>query len=105
MSVTPSLRVLRQLASEVRFGSSHGKLRTDSPQMKYILSQYHHYRVTDQQLCKAQAEMEHLATTYLCYLQSVRRAGEIHQTYKGKGERSVHDTANLVGFKLPHDPK
>lgn len=73
--------------------------------MKYILDQYHQYRVTDQQLCKAQEEMAHLASTYLCYLQSVRRTAEITQMYKGKGERSVEETASLVGFKLPHDPK
>ncbi|KAK3923722.1 Protein O-mannose kinase [Frankliniella fusca] len=73
--------------------------------MQYILSQYERYKVTDQQLCKAQEEMTSLANTYLCYLQSMRRTAEIREVYKGKGERSVKETADMVGFKLPHDPK
>lgn len=105
MTFPNSLRVLRQLASEIRLGTSHEKIHQNAPLMQYVLSQYQRYRVTDQQLCKAQEEMEHLANTYLCYLQSVRRSAEIHQSYKGKGERSVQETANMVGFKLPHDPK
>ena len=105
MNFPTSIKLLKQLASEVRMTSSHEKICSESPLMKYIISQYHQYRVTDQQLCKAQEEMENLASTYLCYLQSVRRTSEIHQAYKGKGERSVQETANMVGFKLPHDPK
>ncbi|XP_052124078.1 protein FMC1 homolog [Frankliniella occidentalis] len=98
-------KVLKQLASEVRLHSSHPKICSDSQLMKYILSQYERYKVTDQQLCKAQEEMSSLAKTYLCYLQSTRRTAEIRQVYKGKGERSVQETADMVGFKLPHDPK
>lgn len=105
MTFPNSVRVLKQLASEVRLTTSHEKIYSESPLMKYIVGQYHKYRETDQQLCKAQEEMENIAATYLCYLQSLRRTAEIHQTYKGKGERSVEETASMVGFKLPHDPK
>jgi hypothetical protein len=46
-----------------------------------------------------------LGQTYHCYLQSLRNYKRINDDYKGAGERSIKDTANLVGFKLPHDPK
>jgi hypothetical protein len=61
--------------------------------------------VTDEQLCKAQFEMAYLADTYACYLGSLRRYHSIKDQYHGKGERSIESTANMVGFKLPHDPK
>ncbi|KAG7201019.1 hypothetical protein KM043_003371 [Ampulex compressa] len=35
----------------------------------------------------------------------LRRCKEIRSRYTGKGERSIKETADLVGFKLPHDPK
>jgi len=105
MGLPPALQTFRRLASEVRRSSTCSKIHTESPVFKYILEQYRRYRVTDQTLCKAQAEMDHLARTYLCYLSSTRRANEIHEQYKGRGERTVEDTANIVGFKLPHDPK
>lgn len=102
--MTQNIKMLRQLLSEVRKSSSTGKIN-DSLFIRYILDQFRKYNVTDQQLCKAQDEMKFLCNTYLCYLQSGRKYNEIHQAYQGKGERSVRDTADMVGFKLPHDPK
>lgn len=106
MSITNNIVLtnLRRLLSEVRNVNSNKKLK-DSILIKYIFTQYHKYKVTDQQLCKAQEEMKFLAQTYLCYLRSQRQYDELNQQYLSKGERSVKDTANLVGFKLPHDPK
>jgi hypothetical protein len=98
------VRTLRQLVSEVRHISSEKKLQ-DSLLIKYIMMQFRKYKETDQQLCKAQEEMKFLASSYLCYLRSQRRYEEIHNQYHAKGERSVKETANMVGFKLPHDPK
>jgi hypothetical protein len=49
--------------------------------------------------------MAYLADTFSCYLSSVRRYNKIKDQYHGKGERSVEETAHLVGFKLPHEPK
>ncbi|XP_075221912.1 protein FMC1 homolog [Lycorma delicatula] len=98
------LTTLRQLISEIRHTNSSNKL-TDSLLVKYIFSQYHKFKVTDQQLCKARQEAKFMAESYLCYLRSVREYNELYQHYLSKGERSIEDTANLVGFKLPHDPK
>ncbi|KXJ69267.1 hypothetical protein RP20_CCG028028 [Aedes albopictus] len=49
--------------------------------------------------------MQFAAETYLCYLRSVRKHKELSEMYSGRGERSIRDTADMVGFKLPHDPK
>lgn len=98
------VRTLRQLVSEIRHISSENKLQ-DSLLVKYIIMQFHKYKETDQQLCKAQEEMKFLVSSYLCYLRSQRRYEEIHSQYHTKGERSVKETADMLGFKLPHDPK
>lgn len=104
MALNPSVRTLRLLANELRSAGYSDKLK-EAPAVQYILDQYRKYKVTDQQLCKAQEEMKYLSETYLCYLRSSRQYMELHKQYKGKGERSTEETANLVGFKLPHDPK
>ncbi|KAJ9595413.1 hypothetical protein L9F63_013397, partial [Diploptera punctata] len=104
MSQVEVLRTLRHLISEIRYVSSDKKLQ-DSLLMRYILSQFRKYKETDQQLCKAREEMKFMAQSYLCYLQSQKRYEEIHNHYHAKGERSVTETANMLGFKLPHDPK
>nr|CAH7763223.1 unnamed protein product [Callosobruchus chinensis] len=99
-----NLSVLRQIISELRYGLPNGISRNE-PALQYILGQYRKYKVTDEQLCKAREEMEYMAKSYLCYLKSSRLEKEIQQEFHGKGERSVQDTARMVGFKLPHDPK
>lgn len=104
MSHREVVRTLRQLVSEIRYISSEKKLH-DSLLIKYIMMQFHKYKETDQQLCKAQEELKFLVSSYHCYLQSQRRFKEIHDQYHAKGERSVKDTANMMGFKLPQDPK
>lgn len=96
--------ILRRILSELRNSSSRAKVQ-ELPLAQYILQQYRKYQVTDQQFCKEREEMHHFAETYLCYLESTRKYEEIHQHYHGKGERSVKETADMVGFKLPHDPK
>jgi hypothetical protein len=104
MSHKDIVRTLRQLVSEIRHVSSDKKLQ-DSPLTKYIMMQFRKYKETDQQLCKAQEELKFLISSYHCYLRSQRRFKEIHDQYHAKGERSVKDTANMMGFKLPQDPK
>lgn len=95
----------RSLLNELRLASPNGVLAKDSLVFQYISSQYRKYQTTDETLCKAKEEMKYLGNTYLCYLRSLRKNTEIHKHYKGEGERTVESTANLVGFKLPHDPK
>lgn len=98
-------KLYRSLLHELRGASPNGVLPKESLALKYISSQYQKYKTTDETLCKAKEEMKHLGSTYLCYLESLRKYNEIQLHYKGDGERSVADTANMVGFKLPHDPK
>lgn len=100
----PALVTLRQLLSELRKQNSTKKL-VGNQMAQYVFAQYRKYQTTDQQLCKASEEMLFKANCYLSYLHSSRTFKDINAEYKGKGERSVKDTANLVGFKLPHDPK
>lgn len=97
--------VYRSLISELRLASPNGVMSKDSLVFKYIASQFRKYNTTDQQLCKAREEMQFLGKTYLCYMRSLRKQGEIQKHYKGSGERTVKATADMVGFKLPHDPK
>ncbi|XP_063621898.1 protein FMC1 homolog isoform X2 [Cydia splendana] len=100
----PVLVTLRQLLSEIRKQSSTKKL-AENQMVRYILDQYRKHQVTDQQLCKAIDEMHFKARSYYDYLHHSRRYKEINMEFKGKGERSIEDTARMVGFKLPHDPK
>lgn len=97
--------VYRSLIHELRLASPNGILNKESLVLKYITSQFRKYKTTDQQLCKAREEMQFLGQTYLCYLKSLRKQDVIQKHYKGGGERSVKATADMVGFKLPHDPK
>lgn len=98
-------KIYRALLNELRQNSPSGVLNKESLPFKYITSQFKKYQTTDQVLCKAKEEMKFLGETYLCYLQSVRKQTQIQNKYKGKGERSIQETANMVGFKLPQDPK
>ncbi|GBP80658.1 Protein FMC1 homolog [Eumeta japonica] len=100
----PALIVLRQLLSELRKQSSTKKLK-ENQMAQYVLGQYRKYQTTDQQLCRASEEMLSRARTYLSYLYNSRHYMQIYTEFKGKGERTIEETAKMVGFKLPHDPK
>jgi len=98
------IKTLRQITHELRHTSPQGTLK-DSLVLRYILDQYRKFKMTDQQVCKATEEVNFIANTYLCYLRSSRMEQEIHKLYHARGERSVRETADIVGFKLPQDPK
>lgn len=98
-------KVLRGILTELRHASPNQSAAEKSIAAKYVLSQFNKYKVTDQTLCKAAAEKLFLGKTYLCYLASLRRCAELHKEYHGRGERTVRETADLVGYKLPTDPK
>jgi hypothetical protein len=97
-------KVLRGLLKELRLASPNQTIK-DSLPAQFIIKQFKKYETTDEQLCKEKDEMLFLSKTYLCYLESSRNYKKINDEYKGVGERSVEDTAKMVGFKLPHDPK
>lgn len=98
-------KLYRSLLNELRLNSPNRTLNKDSLAFKYISSQFEKYQTTDQVLCKAKEEMKFLGESYLTYLQSSRKYDRILKEYKGSGERSVKETAEMVGFKLPQDPK
>lgn len=99
-----NIEIVRSLARELR-RVSQSKSMKDNVMLQYIMEQAHAHKETSQVLCKAREELKNLAETYLCYLKSQQICKDIHKQYAGKGERSIKETADLVGFKLPHDPK
>ncbi|XP_065356392.1 protein FMC1 homolog [Calliphora vicina] len=101
MSATKTLRALLQ---ELRSASPNGCIK-NSLAARYILAQYKKFSTTDQQLCKARDEALYLGQTYLTYMSSLRKYNELYKEYHGRGERTVRETADMVGFKLPSDPK
>lgn len=99
-----NISLLRQIISELRYALPEGGVKNHLA-LKYIINHFRKYNTTDQQLCKAREEMEFIAKTYLCYLKSSRLERQILDEFHGKGERTVNETAKMVGFKLPHDPE
>lgn len=97
-------KLLRSLLNELRLASPDGTIK-ESVAATYVLGQFKKYNTTQEQLCKAKEEMQFLGQTYLTYLSSSRKHQAINANYKGQGERSIKETADMVGFKLPHDPK
>lgn len=102
--MSANISLLRQIIAEIRYALPEGSLKNNLA-LNYIISQFRKYNTTDEQLCKAKAEMEFIGKTYLCYLKSLRLEKKILEEFHGKGERTVSETARMVGFKLPHDPK
>lgn len=102
--MSPNVNVLRGIIAEVRQAIPPRNLK-DNLTVQYIFKQYRKFQTTDEQLCRAREEVNFIAKTYLSYLRSSRLRNQIYDEFHGKGERSVADTARLVGFKLPHDPK
>ncbi|XP_061388432.1 protein FMC1 homolog [Musca vetustissima] len=99
-----AVKTLRGLLAELRAASPNGCIK-DSLAARYVLTQYKKFQTTDEQLCKARDEALSLAQTYQTYLSSIRKYNELYKEFHGRGERSVRETADMVGFKLPHDPK
>ena len=104
-STASKTALLRKLIRELRHASSGVPSAANPRAIQYIFQQYRKYQVTDQQYCKAAEEMSHFADSYATYLESQRVWKQVHDQYHAQGERSVEETARLVGFKLPHDPK
>lgn len=44
-----------------------------TPQMAYIMEQFRQNQVTSHKVCRGHNQMEHLADTYKCLLESVRK--------------------------------
>lgn len=102
-AAAPKVRTLRCLIREIRRGlASHESVR-HAPAFTYLMKEYRRNAVTDQQYCRQQEEMSYLAQTCATYLESSRRYQELHMEYHCRGERTVKETADIVGFKLPNE--
>jgi len=99
-----AVKALRGILHELRLQSPNGCIK-DSLAAKYVIAQFKKYETTDEQLCREKDEMLFLGQTYQSYLESSRHYKRINDEYKGAGERTVRATADMVGFKLPGDPK
>ncbi|XP_006887281.1 PREDICTED: uncharacterized protein LOC102853862 [Elephantulus edwardii] len=98
-------RTFRGLLRELRhLSAATGRPYRDTPAYRYLVKAFRAHRVTGEKLCRAQQELHFQAATYLCLLRSVREHVELHQQYHGKGERSVKESAGLVGLQLPEQP-
>ncbi|KAL7636491.1 UNVERIFIED_CONTAM: hypothetical protein RMT77_013266 [Armadillidium vulgare] len=105
MSSKPSLSILRSFIHELRHITQNGNKLRDSSLYEYVVKQFRQNNVTDLQYCREKDELAFSAQTFVTYLNSRRNLKKLHEEYHGRGERSIRDTANIVGFKLPHDPK
>ncbi|XP_059083433.1 protein FMC1 homolog [Tigriopus californicus] len=96
---------LRGILRELRHLHPDETKLQGSASANFLLNQFRRHEVTEKQHCKANEEMNHLANSFEAYLRGQRLWGNVHEEYHTKGERSVEETARLVGFRLPHEPK
>lgn len=88
----------RRIVSELRKADkSFGR---QSPQFKYLMDQMRDHQVTQRVYSKAPEEAEHVANLYTTYLSSTRALTQLESRYS-RGERSVEESARLVGLALP----
>lgn len=58
-------------------------------------------KVTERRYCRPQDYYKFFSQTYLTYLESSRLQAELTAKYFNKGEKSVEESAKLVGLRLP----
>ncbi|XP_022169670.1 protein FMC1 homolog [Myzus persicae] len=97
-----SLGLLRSLTREFRYVASGGKL-LDRPLIRLILSEYRSNQVTPAQYCRGPDEMLWVADTYLQYIRSQRICRELTDKHQRR-EKTVQETADMIGFRLPSAP-
>jgi hypothetical protein len=66
----------------------------------YIRNEFQQNSVTDGKYCVEENQQKILADAYLTYLQSTNKCLNLYDTY-AKGERSIKDSAAIVGLGLP----
>ncbi|XP_048728406.1 protein FMC1 homolog [Ostrea edulis] len=92
--------LFKRLHREMQTTINSKEKLVDTPAFRYIVSQFKEHQVTSQKLCKGQNEVIMVGQTYLCMLESLRKAEELAQRYKTT-ERTVQESANLVGLQVP----
>lgn len=100
MASPTAARIYRELVREFKLIHPKANLN-DVPAFNYMTSQFKKFTVTSKLVCRGDFEVEYLADTYRCMLQSTRKYQELMAIYGGKGDRTVEESANLVGLTLP----
>ena len=101
----PPVRLLRSIMRELRRARPEGSKLRGTQSTDYVLGLFRSNAVTQEQVCKHREEMAFMADTYSTYLTAQREYEVVQQEYHAKGERSVNQTAKMVGFNLPHEAK
>ena len=101
----PPVRALRSIMRELRRSRPEGSKLRGSQSSDYVLAMFRANAVTQEQVCRHREEMAFMADTYSTYLTAQREYEVVQQEYHAKGERSVNQTAKMVGFNLPHEEK
>ncbi|XP_067138318.1 protein FMC1 homolog [Centruroides vittatus] len=103
MKVVP---VLRGIFRELRRATKKKPL-SQEPAYRYLMEFTRRHKVTDQRICRAEMELRYMASTYHSYLSGIRKHQELLDRYHSRGERSVEETASMVGLGLPskEDPR
>lgn len=71
------------------------------PAVEHLMSLFRANQVTEKRYCRPEDHYKYFAQTYLTYLRSSRLQAELTKKYFTKGERSVEESAKLVGLRLP----
>jgi hypothetical protein len=69
-------------------------------QREVLRNEFRQHSVSDSKYCMEKNEMLFLGQAYLTYLESTKRTLDLYARY-AKGERSIEDSARIVGLKLP----
>lgn len=96
--------VLRTILRSIRQNRPESGQVQHNPSFMYIMEQYRKNATTDAQYCQEHQEMAFLAETYATYLESSVKYRELYDEFHHP-ERTVEETARMVGFKLPYDDK
>uniref|UniRef100_A0A6G1SMI7 Protein FMC1 homolog n=1 Tax=Aceria tosichella TaxID=561515 RepID=A0A6G1SMI7_9ACAR len=102
---TSNLSLLRSIHRELKYILKGPKSKdvstTKDPSLRHMLNLMRENQVTEKRFCRPKDHYKYFAETYLTYLKSSRLEDELVHKHFHKGERSIRDSARLVGLELP----
>lgn len=93
--------VIRGIFRELRKTTKKNPISQNAA-YQYVMECSRQHQITDQRVCKAETELYFMASAYHCYLNGTRKHQELFHRYYGQGERTVQETASIVGLGLPN---
>lgn len=75
------------------------------PIVESMIEEIRKHDITDQRICRAPQELNFIGESYRTYLESGEEYRTLYTKHYGKGEKSVQESANIVGLKLPEPAK